>query len=957
MYESKNISPESIEHHPFCNALKQLCIRHPLEEKWLLAPSLRIGRAWVDAMAFFGCPTANLHETTLSGTARKMIQSTLNHQDMQIINHIKELHLIARALKEVGHNPDGYITAQKPTESLVNALYQTIRSLRLSGAGYDLADSSVFEVPTKGKELLLIRKNYENLLRQNGWVDEAESLRIAASMLRRQAYKLPKDLLLIKPKETILRGVELDFWQAFPNRVRTELPHANAKPTQLPLPISMPNHSSKAADRSQITIHRACGYAVEIREAIRRCVEDQIPFDRVEILYTDYQTYVPIMVELFLTNRIPATFSQGIPARFFRPGRALLSWLTWLRQDRSKQIAHQMRMEGLLADGVELKEETNIEAISPRRLFEKAAFFLNRNVRTSGQQPEYSRKELVDAIQAQIDCLTEEETPEWLVAWDWLERLVHRVRVAGHGPRPGHVYVTELEAGGQSFRPHTFVLGLDDSRFPGAQMQDPLLLDEEKSKLSNQLQTSQEKQRRMLQSYRYLEDRLNHRMHLSYSYLQLQDDRDLFASQPILQAKKSSYDPENCRCNPGYQPPMATCGLTPDRSDQCISQAEWWLVQLCGSDPELNPKASVMEAYPHLKHGEAAKKARESDLFTEFDGYVPEAGTRYNPYDPSGIVLSAASLETMGRCPLEFFFRYVLDIALPPIYRQPSRGWLDAMTRGSLLHAVFCEFFETILKENQTPCWERDRDLMKKIIRSQIEQHTTQAHSEDVHLIEKEIAQIENVAFIFLRDQESICMECEPIWLEVNIGEPPKDADSGMRYIDPIEIRLPGGHRIRVKGKIDRVDRNKQNPQCYRIIDYKTGSAWKYRQDPPFHQGRILQNVLYTSLVETLLRTQLAPDARVERFGYYFPSRNECGLQVDFEAPELRAGLVYIEHLCNLMSAGGFPFTDDPQDISTSEYTACFGEVSTTARQIAKKLINPKNKPLDAYRILRVHDT
>ena len=71
--------------------------------------------------------------------------------------------------------------------------------------------------------------------------------------------------------------------------------------------------------------------------------------------------------------------------------------------------------------------------------------------------------------------------------WEWLSSLPGTVKVGGSGPRPGRLHVAHALSGGHSGRKQTFVVGLDDSRFPGAGLNDPLLLDEERGKLSPKL--------------------------------------------------------------------------------------------------------------------------------------------------------------------------------------------------------------------------------------------------------------------------------------------------------------------------------------------------------------------------------------------------------------------------------------------------------------------------------------
>src|SRR5262245_60364657 len=48
-------------------ALAQVCREHLLAEKWIIAPSLRVGYQWLDAVAFGGQPVLNIRVNTLRG--------------------------------------------------------------------------------------------------------------------------------------------------------------------------------------------------------------------------------------------------------------------------------------------------------------------------------------------------------------------------------------------------------------------------------------------------------------------------------------------------------------------------------------------------------------------------------------------------------------------------------------------------------------------------------------------------------------------------------------------------------------------------------------------------------------------------------------------------------------------------------------------------------------------------
>ena len=102
--------------------------------------------------------------------------------------------------------------------------------------------------------------------------------------------------------------------------------------------------------------------------------------------------------------------------------------------------------------------------------------------------------------------------------------------------------------------------------------------------------------------------------------------------------------------------------FAPNSASRCIDSTEWWLWRVCGKEVIEAPETVISENFHHLGRGATARQARTSDRFTEYDGNVPAAGADFDPTKPEGPVLSASQLETLGKCPMEYFFQYVLEI-------------------------------------------------------------------------------------------------------------------------------------------------------------------------------------------------------------------------------------------------------------------------------------------------------
>ena len=131
--------------------------------------------------------------------------------------------------------------------------------------------------------------------------------------------------------------------------------------------VRSPRESPVPIGDGSALLFRAIGEINEVREVLRRCLKDEVPLDQVELLCTDVNTYVPLIYETFARlapesaalDEIPVTFESGAPARKSRPGRALIAWLSWVREGYPQPLLVQMIQEGLLEiPGLDTKTES-----------------------------------------------------------------------------------------------------------------------------------------------------------------------------------------------------------------------------------------------------------------------------------------------------------------------------------------------------------------------------------------------------------------------------------------------------------------------------------------------------------------------------------------------------------------------------------------------------------------------
>ncbi len=1035
--------------------LSEVCREHLLDEKWLLAPSLRAGHEWLSAVARAGQPVVNAHVQTVMKLALGLAAPFLADKKLELISRHQGTLVVEQVMRRL-QKPDGYLWKLPPSERLAAAVFNALGAIRRAGLNPGDLMPDHFEVAAKGFELREISNEYLQSLRDKGWIDRADALRLAIDRLRTDSKALAEPVLVLVPEDIDLTGLEAQLLAAIPERqlvrLRVDQPGAKSQderesPTDLGLLrwLLSPAESPDPVNDRSAHIFRAVGEVNEVRGVLRRCLAKGIPLDHVELLCTDKATYLPLIHEAFPRlqqdgsngDDIPVTFQEGLPARRFRPGRALFAWLAWMRDDYPQRALVQMIREGLLelpdhegetpsfarlasalasmkigfgrqrylgtldehaaawrlrsADPESLRDEDGLldtrrrspdERLNEFRILrelidtllklsaraeqsgvvvlECAREFLEKHARLAGRLDTYASHGLIQQMKELERAVDPTADASRIDFRAWLAAVADDVWVGGEGPRPGRFHVADILAGGHSGRPHTFIIGLDDGRFPGSGLQDPMLLDDERKKLSPDLRTAASQLARKLEQVARLMARLRGTVTLSYACYSLADDREMFPSSIVLSAFRilsGQHGGDHAALSRWLGPAES---FAPEEADKALNEAEWWLWRATGSEEVVDPQAVVSARYPHLGRGYTLARERSSDRFTVFDGWIDAPGRELDMTAPEGPAVSASRLETLGACPLRYFFRYVLELEPPDELLIDPKVWLDPLARGSLLHEVFERFLREIVQRGNVPEASRDQAELLDVLQTLIDRYRAEIPPPSEAVFRREVSQLRRTARIFLREEEEYCRETgnRPLFMEVSIGMKSAGKPSPLDVAEPVEIKLPDGHTLRVRGRIDRIDQVAgRGSSVFAIWDYKTGGTWKYTQEPrPFWAGRVVQHALYTLVMSARLKALSGefPGGRVDRFGYFFPSEKAGGERIEFTPDELRDGGLVLAKLAGIASGGAFLATNQADnDCGFCDYAGICGDVAGVARSSDRKLKAASNTILKPYLELR----
>jgi len=356
-------------------------------------------------------------------------------------------------------------------------------------------------------------------------------------------------------------------------------------------------------------------------------------------------------------------------------------------------------------------------------ILQKSIFFIENMTLGSNELDNFARLRIASDIKQLKNCLDGIDEKISMDIWGWLKTLSSEITVLGTRPLPGHLHIDNIHSGGNTGRPYTFIVGMDDTLFPGTILQDPLILDEERKGLSSEMKLSTDRIKNKLKSFLELVSRLSGTLTLSFPSHDLLEDREMFPSPILIDVFRIiSKQKEG-----NYEDFMDRAGLPVSyvarEEGQSTDGIEWLLSNLLSKTKVKNALSILSEFYPHLSQGDEAVKQRTCAKLTPYDGYVPKAGEDNNPFDvTTGPIMSASRLEKTGACPLAFFFQYILDIEEPETLDIDPYKWLDQLSVGSLMHTVFELFYKELVKDNRVPTLADEKRLFE-ILDEQIKEY------------------------------------------------------------------------------------------------------------------------------------------------------------------------------------------------------------------------------------------
>ena len=981
-----------VERNGLLSDLANFCSAHPVEEKILLIPSFPVGTQILDALARSGYAHLNLRPATVFSLAHGIAGAALAAEGKRLLSRAQLLAVVESACDEV-LGPESYFGALRRSVGLHRALHRTLDELRRARVTPAELGSAAFDDRRKGAELGALAKAYETILTRVGAADAAEVLQQATAACA-GGRRLAAAAHLLRPSGLELAPLEeafLDAWAgasvplaedtfdaAHPGPGVT-FAHALSEENEVRSVFRRILDEGLHLDEVEIVFDDDVTYRPLIHELASQYAMPCTLADGVPVAYTR-----PGQGILDVLDFVARDFRSSSLERLLADGRADLGAdvrgahrvggvraARLLRRARIVAGAgrYASRLDALVTrertpsgheetsgQGDAARAEHLLAAETLRAYVTRLLAALPKVTRGTVSLPALARScgDIVRTLLARASDLDGAATvalgdlfaqlgelPERRLpaeeATGRLREAVEGLAIDSAGPAPGHLHAARLGRAGWSGRAWTFVLGLDEARFPGPPRQDPVLLDSEREVLNRSrargrlaLPGRTQSAMRVAELHALLA-RVRGRAVLTFSNRDILQDSERFPSPVLLALFRAREGTTEASWEDFAQALPGPATFVPDGAP--LDEVEWWLARFRETPGAPGLDTEVGRAYPWLGDGAYAEAARASAAFTPWDGRLSADPAELDPRK-NRVPLSASRLEKLAKCPRAYFYEYVLDLTPADEVRREDE-WLSAREFGNLLHETLYDFMTGLRAEGLRLDPARDAARLKAVAGRRLARWKEIVPPPNLAAFRSQEGELLAACDIFLRAEAA--NEETPRWFEVPFGLARANRDEPLGSPEPVEIATPGGSFL-LQGQIDRID--EAGPGRYTVWDYKSGGDFAFKEEArashPLNGGRLLQHALYRRAAAQLLARAGTPAAEVTS-GYFLTTRKGRMQRFVMKASDAAVDGT-IHDLFSLVASGSFPHTTDAGDCRFCAFRVICGNVAeVSARAEAKR--------------------
>jgi CRISPR/Cas system-associated exonuclease Cas4 (RecB family) len=444
--------------------------------------------------------------------------------------------------------------------------------------------------------------------------------------------------------------------------------------------------------------------------------------------------------------------------------------------------------------------------------------------------------------------------------------LAQRLRELSVPPprrRYGAVFIGSTDAArGMSFE-IVFVPGLAEKLFPRKLIDDPILLDEQRSLIEGaNLITRPNRAEAERLALRLSVGAASRRVHLSYPRIDVQQARTRVPSFYGLEALRAAeghlpgFDKLALRAESGASGRLGWPAPADPRV--AIDEAEYdlaLLAPLIDAEPETVAGTAhyLLSTNKHLARALRARSRRWLRRWTPSDGLIEpdEAASKaLAAHQMSVRSFSPTALQNYSACPYRFFLQAVHK--LQPREEPAAIEVIDPLTRGSLFHHVQYVVLTRLRKAKHLPVTKATYDKAIALVDNVLSDVAQEYEEKLAPAIPRVWEDGINSIRADLREWLRLASESDDGWIpykfELSFGLADRDREDQDPDSKDDPVQLSG---LKLRGSIDLVERHTSGK--IRATDHKTGKA-RAQDGVIVGGGEHLQPVLYALACEELLK-------------------------------------------------------------------------------------------------------
>jgi len=340
--------------HLFLAPLKKICRENLTEKKNLIMPSYLDGNTLKKSLSREGFFALNLNITTIFDLARDYCDDYISKNRLKILDNSLGQIFLLQILKKLSREKSlDYFQPPTFSPGISRSIYLAIKELRIAEFSSRNFPHSAIDNPKKSEDLLKIMQEYEKILKEQNYTDEAD---IYLQAIKYKKKNQQKKELFIVPSNIELNYLEDVFFR------RIILPESKViylpAPRNLKKPASFyfsesykeeENYPENPLDylydidkipsdlpgKFNIALIQSHGEFNEVKTIIRKIKSQNIPLDKVSIFYTVQEPYSQYLYQLSIQYSLNITFGNGVSIKNTSPAKLFFALIDWMRDNYS----------------------------------------------------------------------------------------------------------------------------------------------------------------------------------------------------------------------------------------------------------------------------------------------------------------------------------------------------------------------------------------------------------------------------------------------------------------------------------------------------------------------------------------------------------------------------------------------------------------------------------------------